>query len=81
MTSGVLHIAAITDLLFASFLPGAAAGMGYSYLLASAPLGVLSTSLILTFMPTFVNNREPRNWITLRRRVCDVVLFSYSLIE
>ena len=49
MTSSVLQIAASTDLFFASFVPNAAAGLGYANLLAFTPLGILSTSLMVRF--------------------------------
>lgn len=45
--SGVLQIALYIDLYFASFMPGAAAGLGYANLLAMAPIGIVSSSLLV----------------------------------
>ncbi|CAK9236513.1 unnamed protein product [Sphagnum tenellum] len=49
--SGMLQIATFTDLYFASFLPGAAAALGYANLLVMAPLGILSSSILLPLLP------------------------------
>jgi len=47
VVSGVLQIALYIDLYFASFMPGAAAGLGYANLLALAPIGIVSSSLLV----------------------------------
>eukprot|EP00873_Tetraselmis_striata_P039396 jgi/Tetstr1/459660/TSEL_005016.t1 len=49
---GVLQLAVLTDSCFASFEPGAAAAMGYANLLAMAPLGVLSSAVLLPALPS-----------------------------
>jgi putative peptidoglycan lipid II flippase len=54
--SGMLQIATFTDLYFASFIPGAAAALGYAILLVMAPLGsslVPSYSLCCPSFPVF----------------------------
>ncbi|KAH8940731.1 hypothetical protein BDL97_14G000600 [Sphagnum fallax] len=51
--SGMLQIATFTDLYFASFIPGAAAALGYANLLVMAPLGILSSSILLPLLPIF----------------------------
>ncbi|CAI7807242.1 unnamed protein product [Closterium sp. NIES-54] len=53
VASGMLQIATFTDLYFASFLPGTAAALGYANLLCMAPLGILSTALLVPLLPLF----------------------------
>ncbi|KAL3696942.1 hypothetical protein R1sor_011018 [Riccia sorocarpa] len=45
VASGLLQIATFADLYLASFIPGAAAGLGYANLLVMAPLGILSSAI------------------------------------
>ena len=51
LASGMLQLATYTDLFFASFVPRAAAAMGYANLLVMAPVGVLSNALLLPALP------------------------------
>lgn len=51
LSSGMLQLATYTDLYFASFVPQAAAAMGYANLLVMAPLGVLSNALLIPALP------------------------------
>ncbi|XP_042001463.1 probable lipid II flippase MurJ isoform X3 [Salvia splendens] len=53
VSSGLAQIASFTDLFFASLIPGAAAGLSYAYLLVIAPLGALSSIIVLPLVPKF----------------------------
>mmetsp|Transcript_16612 Transcript_16612/g.40859 ORF Transcript_16612/g.40859 Transcript_16612/m.40859 type:complete len:648 (-) Transcript_16612:1604-3547(-) len=79
MTSGVLQIAASTDLFFASFSLNAAAGLGYANLLATTPLAILSTSLMVPLVPLFAKHREPVEWHALRKLVSKVLLVTFAM--
>ena len=52
-SSGMLQINVFTDLLFASGIAGAAAGLGYANLLIQTPLGLISNALLVPLLPTF----------------------------
>lgn len=79
LTSGVMQIAATCDLFFASFIPAAAAGLGYSTLLAMTPLGILSTSLITPLVPLFSENKDSENHHVLRTQVSNAIAVTFSL--
>ena len=53
LNSGLTQVATFTDLFFASFIPGAAAALGYANLLVMAPLGILSSPVLLSLLPIF----------------------------
>ncbi|CAI5496851.1 unnamed protein product [Closterium sp. Naga37s-1] len=61
VASGMLQIATFTDLYFASFLPGTAAALGYANLLVMAPLGILSTALLVPLLPHFARLAHPKD--------------------
>ncbi|CAI5987994.1 unnamed protein product [Closterium sp. NIES-65] len=61
VASGMLQIATFTDLYFASFLPGTAAALGYANLLVMAPLGILSTALLVPLLPAFARLAHPKD--------------------
>eukprot|EP00850_Spirogloea_muscicola_P011095 SM000067S20372 [mRNA] locus=s67:538159:543429:- [translate_table: standard] len=69
VASGMLQFATYTDLYFASFLPGSAAALNYANLLVMAPLGVLSTSLLVPILPVFARLSDPSKWSELKQRV------------
>ncbi|XP_028121154.1 uncharacterized protein LOC114318456 isoform X6 [Camellia sinensis] len=56
------HIASFTDLCFSSLIPGATAGLSYAYLLVMAPLGLLSSIIILPLLPTFSKVAKTSSW-------------------
>lgn len=72
--SGMLQFATFTDLYFASFIPGAAAGLGYANLLVMAPLGILSSSILLPMMSLFARLTKPSDWTELKDRVSEGLL-------
>lgn len=72
--SGMLQIATFTDLYFASFIPGAAASISYANLLAMAPLGILSSSLLLPLLPILSQLSKPSLWPRLNECLKRAVL-------
>lgn len=72
--SGMLQIATFTDLYFASFIPGAAASISYANLLAMAPLGILSSSLLLPLLPILSELSKPSLWPRLNERLKEAVI-------
>ncbi|PSS30350.1 Lipid II flippase [Actinidia chinensis var. chinensis] len=53
ISSALAQVASFTDLCFSSIIPGATAGLSYAYLLVMAPVGILSSVIILPLLPTF----------------------------
>ena len=53
LSSGMLQINVFNDLIFASGIAGAAAGLGYANLLIQTPLGLISNALLVPLLPTF----------------------------
>ena len=68
-SSGMLQINVYTDLFFASYIPQAAAALGYAGLLAMTPLGILSNMILVPLMPVFSRLTEPQNWPELKQRL------------
>ncbi|MFZ4667177.1 MAG: murein biosynthesis integral membrane protein MurJ, partial [Prochlorotrichaceae cyanobacterium] len=68
-SSGMLQINVYTDLFFASYIPQAAAALGYAGLLAMTPLGILSNMILVPLMPVFSRLAEPENWDELKQRM------------
>eukprot|EP00899_Mesostigma_viride_P003220 jgi/Mesvir1/1289/Mv03757-RA.1 len=69
VASGMMQIATYTDLYFASFIPNAAAGLGYANLLVQAPLGILSSALLVPILPLFAKHSKPEQWPELKLRI------------
>ncbi|KAF9612647.1 hypothetical protein IFM89_003089 [Coptis chinensis] len=72
--SGMAQISSFTDLYFASFIPSAAAGLSYAYLISMAPLGLLSSIIILPLLPTFSELAKPRTWPILMKNLKQAVM-------
>ncbi len=68
-SSGMLQINVYTDLWFASFIPQAAAALGYAGLLVQTPLGIISNVLLVPLMPVFSRLSDPQNWDALKGRI------------
>jgi putative peptidoglycan lipid II flippase len=71
-SSGMLQINVITDLFFASFLPNAGAAIAsldYANLLVQTPLGILSSMILVPFLPIFSRLTDPENWGELKQRI------------
>ncbi len=69
LSSGMLHINVYTDLWFASFIPQAAAALGYAGLLVQTPLGIISNMLLVPLMPVFSRLTDPQDWPELKDRI------------
>jgi putative peptidoglycan lipid II flippase len=71
-TSGMLYINVYTDMFFASFLPNpdaSVSALNYANLLIQAPLGILSSMLLVPFLPVFSRLAAPEHWGELKQRV------------
>jgi putative peptidoglycan lipid II flippase len=68
-SSGMLQINVYTDLFFASFIPQAAAGLGYAGLLIQTPLGILSNMILVPLLPILSRLTEPEDWPELKQRI------------
>ncbi|KAL2644854.1 hypothetical protein R1flu_012441 [Riccia fluitans] len=79
VASGLLQIATFTDLYFASFIPGAAAGLGYANLLVMAPLGILSSAILVPMLPMFSRLSKASDRLKLEERVKQGLLLSMIL--
>ncbi|KAJ9683357.1 hypothetical protein PVL29_019087 [Vitis rotundifolia] len=80
ISSGLTQIASFTDLYFASLIPGAAAGISYAYLLVMAPLGLLSSMIVLPLLPTFSRVAKTLSWPHLMEILIRAVLLCMVLI-
>ncbi|ELS00519.1 integral membrane protein MviN [Xenococcus sp. PCC 7305] len=69
LSSGMLQINVYTDLFFASFIPGAAAAMRYGNFIALTPLGIISNTILVPFLPVFSRLTAPENWTELKMRI------------
>lgn len=69
LSSGMLQINVYTDLWFASFIPQAAAAMGYAGLLVQTPLGILSNVILVPLLPVFSRLADPQDWPELKQRI------------
>lgn len=68
-SSGMLQINVYTDLWFASFIPQAAAALGYAGLLVQTPLGIISNVLLVPMLPMFSRLADPADWPELKLRI------------
>ncbi|XP_019161626.1 PREDICTED: uncharacterized protein LOC109158201 isoform X3 [Ipomoea nil] len=73
-TSSLEHIASFTDLCFASRVPGAVAGLSYANLLVTAPLGLLSSTILLPLLPTFSKLAKSASWTDLTEKLRSAIL-------
>lgn len=79
LNSGLTQVATFTDLYFASFIPGAAAALGYANLLVMAPLGILSSPVLLSLLPIFSRLTDVENRAALRDCVQQGLLIAMML--
>jgi putative peptidoglycan lipid II flippase len=68
-SSGMLQINVYTDLFFASFIPQAAAALGYANLLIQTPLGIISNVILVPLLPVLSRLADPENWADLKLRI------------
>ncbi|TVP71024.1 MAG: murein biosynthesis integral membrane protein MurJ [Leptolyngbya sp. LCM1.Bin17] len=76
LASGMLQINLFTDLFFASFIPGTAAGLNYANLLVQTPLGIISNVILVPFLPMFARLAAPEHWPELKARIRQSLLFT-----
>ncbi|MDX1978360.1 MAG: murein biosynthesis integral membrane protein MurJ [Pseudanabaenaceae cyanobacterium bins.68] len=69
LSSGMLQINVYTDLFFASYIPQAAAALGYGGLLMQTPLGIVSNVILVPLLPLFSRLRDPADWPELKQRI------------
>ncbi|KAL2523294.1 putative lipid II flippase MurJ [Forsythia ovata] len=74
ISSGLAQIASFTDLCFASFIPGAAAGLSYAYLMVMAPVGALSSIVVLPLLPSISKLVKTASWESLVENLIRSVL-------
>ncbi|MCX5965749.1 MAG: murein biosynthesis integral membrane protein MurJ [Cyanobacteria bacterium] len=70
--SGMLQINVYTDMQFTSYLPNpsaAVSALDYANLLVQTPLGILSSMILVPFLPIFSKLADPQNWGELKQRI------------
>ena len=68
-SSGMMQINVFTDLIFASYIPATAAALGYANFLVQTPLGIISSVILVPFLPVFARLAAPENWPELKDRI------------
>lgn len=68
-SSGMMQINVYTDLFFASYIPQAAAALGYANLLVQTPLGIISNVILVPLLPVFSRLADPQDWPELKQRI------------
>lgn len=76
LSSGMLQINVYTDLFFASYIPQAAAAMGYAGLLVQTPLGIISNVILVPFLPIFSRLADPQDWDELKDRIRQALILT-----
>lgn len=70
--SGMLQINVYTDMQFTSYLPNpsaAVSALDYANLLVQTPLGILSSMILVPFLPIFSKLADPQHWDELKQRI------------
>ena len=81
LSSGMIQINVFTDLFFASQLAGAASALSYANFLVQAPLGIISSTIIIPLLPVFVSLRSKENHFKLIRKIHQgLILSSISMV-
>ena len=78
LSSGMIQINVFTDLFFASKIAGAAAALSYANFLVQAPLGIISSTILIPLLPVFVNLRAKENQLKLIKKIHQGLTFSSS---
>jgi len=76
LSSGMIQINVFTDLFFASKIVGAAAALSYANFLVQAPLGIISSTILIPLLPVFVSLRAKENHFKLIKKIHQGVIFS-----
>jgi putative peptidoglycan lipid II flippase len=77
--SGMLQINLYTDMFFVSFLPNpekAVSALDFANLLVQTPLGILSSMILVPFLPVFSRLTDPQDWDELKGRIRQGVLIT-----
>ncbi len=69
LSSGMIQINVVTDLFFASKIVGAAAALSYANFLVQAPLGIVSSAILIPLLPVFVSLRARENHMKLIQKI------------
>ena len=81
LSSGMIQINVFTDLFFASKLVGAAAALSYANFLVQAPLGIISSTILIPLLPVFVSLRAKENHLKLIKKIHQgLILSSTSMV-
>lgn len=81
LSSGMLQINLQIALFFASAIPSAAAALNYTVLLVQTPLGIISNTILVPFLPIFSKLAAPENWGDLKIRIRQaMVLTAISML-
>ena len=78
LSSGMIQINVFTDLFFASKIVGAAAALSYANFIVQAPLGILSSTILIPLLPVFVSLRARENHIKLIEKIHQGLTLSLS---
>ena len=76
LSSGMTQINVFTDLFFASKLVGAAAALSYANFLIQAPLGIISSTILIPLLPVFVSLRAKENHLKLIKKIHQGLIIS-----
>ncbi len=77
--SGMLQINLYTDMFFTSFLPNpekAVSALDFANLLVQTPLGILSSMILVPFLPVFSRLTDPQDWPELKDRIRQGILIT-----
>jgi len=81
LSSGMIQINVFTDLFFASKIVGAAAALSYANFLVQAPLGIISSTILIPLLPVFVSLRAKENHLKLIKKIHQgLILSSTSMV-
>ena len=81
LSSGMIQINVFTDLFFASKIIGAAAALSYATFLIQAPLGIISSTILIPLLPVFVSLRAKENHFKLIKKIHQgIILSSTSMV-
>ncbi|MGD1851118.1 MAG: murein biosynthesis integral membrane protein MurJ [Cyanophyceae cyanobacterium] len=69
LASGMLQVNLYTDLHFASYIPQAAAALNYANLLVQTPLGLVSSIILVPFLPVLSRLAGPSDRPALKGRI------------
>ena len=78
LSSGMIQINVFTDLFFASKLVGAAAALSYANFLVQAPLGIISSTILIPLFPVFVSLRAKEKHYKLIKKIHQGLILSSS---